>query len=180
MRIQLLTALLSTSLTCSSFVVGDDDTNAGKKVLAPDLTADDATDAGESGVTLLGMLSEWIYPGAKFHGAESSDAAVSDICSSKSKAVLTTPESAEKVVTFYQKKLGVDSEGKNIEMKEGERVTTTRSISIQDNSVDRPLQLFIIAINDKGASTTLVVSRHASEEVTHIAWSNWRQLDPQP
>jgi hypothetical protein len=124
------------------------------------------------------MLSEWQYPGSKFHGAESSDAAVSDISSLKSKAVLTTPDSPDKVVAFYRQKLNVDSAGKNLGGKEGERVTTKRSVSIQDNSDGRPLKLYIIAINETGSSTTLVVSRAEGEPTTHIAWSNFRQILP--
>jgi hypothetical protein len=129
-------------------------------------------------VTLLGMLSEWQYPGSKFNGAESSDAAVSDISSIKSKAVLTTPDSPDKVVAFYRQKLHVDSAGKNLGGKDGERITTKRSVSIQDNSDGRPLKLYIIAINETGSSTTLVVSRAEGEATTHIAWSNFRQIWP--
>jgi len=129
-------------------------------------------------VTFLGMLSEWQYPGSKFNGLESSDAAVSDISSIKSKAVLTTPNSAEQVVAFYRQKLKVDSAGKNLDEKEGEGITTKRSVSIQDNSNGRALKLYIIAINETGSSTTLVVSRSEGEETTHIAWSNFRQLWP--
>jgi hypothetical protein len=132
----------------------------------------------EQHVTLLGMLSEWLYPGAKFNGAESSDAAVGNICSIKSKAVLTTPDSAEQVVAFYQQKLKVDAAGKNLGEEDGERITTKRSVSIQDDSDGRPLKLYIIAINETGSSTTLVVSRSEGEETTHIAWSNFRQLWP--
>jgi hypothetical protein len=132
----------------------------------------------EKNVTLLGMLSEWQYPGSKFNGAESSDAAVSEISSIKSKAVLTTPDSAEKVVAFYLEKLKVDSTGKNLGEKDGERITTKRSVSIQDNSNDRPLKLTIIAMNETGSSTTLVISRAEGEPTTHIAWSNFRQLWP--
>ena len=97
----------------------------------------------EKGVTLLGMLSEWQYPGAKFNGAESSDAAVSDISSIKSKAVLTTPDAAEKVVAFYREKLKVDAAGTNLGEKEGERITTKRSVSIQDDSDGRPLSVAV-------------------------------------
>ena len=132
----------------------------------------------EKRVTLLGMLSEWQYPGSTFKGAETSDAGVSDISSIKSKAVLTTPDSAEKVVAFYKQKLNVDSTGKNLDEKEGERITTKRSVSIQDDSDGRPLKLVIIAINEAGSSTTLVVSRSEGEETTHIAWSNFRKLGP--
>ena len=137
-----------------------------------------AADApSEKNVTLLGMLSEWQYPGSKFHGAESSDAAVRDISSIKSKAVLTTPDSAEKVVAFYRQKLNVDPTGRNLGEKDGQRITTNRSVSIQDNSDDRPLKLTIIAINETSSSTTLVISRSEAEATTHIAWS-FRQLWP--
>lgn len=132
----------------------------------------------EKGVTLLGMLSEYQYPGSKFNGAESSDAGLSDIVSIKNKAVLTTPDSVEKVVAFYLQKLNVDNKGKNLDEKPGERITTKRSVSVQDNSVGRPLTLYIIMISEKSSSTTLVVSRCEGEEATHIAWSNWRQLTP--
>jgi hypothetical protein len=132
----------------------------------------------EKQVTLLGMLSEWQYPGSKFNGAQMSDAAVSDISSIKSKAVLTTPDSAEAVIDFYRKKLNVDAAGKNLGEKEGERITTKRSVSIEDDSDGRPLKLYIIAINETRSSTTLVVSRSEGEKTTHIAWSNFRQLSP--
>ncbi len=138
--------------------------------------ADDSP--AKSQVSLLGMLSEWEYPGSKFNGAESSDAGVKDISSIKSKAVLTTPDSPDKVVAFYREKLGVDSKGKNLGEKSGERITTKRSVSIQDNSAGRPLKLYIIAVNEKASSTTLVVSRSEGETTTHIAWSSFRQLGP--
>ena len=129
-------------------------------------------------VTLMGMLSEWQYPGSTFNGAESRDAAVSDISSVKSKAVLTTTDPVDKVVGFYQEKLKVDAEGKNLGERRGERITTKRSISVQDDSNGRPLKLHIFAIAEAGSSTTLVVSRTQGEETTHIAWSNFRQLYP--
>jgi hypothetical protein len=132
----------------------------------------------EKPVLLIGMLSEWLYPGCKFHGAESSDAAVAGIASIKSKALLTTPDSAEKVIDFYRDKLKVDAAGRNLGEKAGERITTTRSVSIQENSDGRPLKLFIIAIDEAGSSTTLVVSRADGEASTHIAWSNYRKLTP--
>lgn len=132
----------------------------------------------EKGVLLMGMLSEWIYPGSKFHGAVSSDAAVRDISSIKCKAVLTTPDSVEKVLAFYLKQLNVDSTGNNLGGKANERITTNRAVSIQDNSEGRPLKLYIIAIDEADTSTTLVLSRSEGEQTTNIAWSNFRQLTP--
>ena len=51
-------------------------------------------------ITLMGMLQEWIYPKSEFNGAQMSDAAVSDISAVKSKAILTTPDSVEKVMAL--------------------------------------------------------------------------------
>jgi hypothetical protein len=129
-------------------------------------------------VTLMGMLLEWRYPDSKFNGAESADAAVSEISAIKSKATLTTPDSADKVMAFYRKKLNVDAEGKNLDEKEGERVTTDRSVLIQDVSGNRTSKLYVIAINGTKSSTTLVVSRAEGDDITRIAWSNYRQLWP--
>jgi hypothetical protein len=137
--------------------------------------ADDAVP--QERVTLMGMLLQWRYPDSKFNGAETADAAVSGISAIKSKAILTTPDSAEKVMDFYRDKLNVDADGKNLGENEGERVTTDRSVLIQDVSGDRT-KLYVIAINGAKSSTTLVVSRAEGDDFTRIAWSNYRQLLP--
>ncbi len=129
-------------------------------------------------VTLMGMLSEWMYPESTFNGAEMSDAAVSNISAIKSKAILTTKDSVGKVMDFYRKKLNVDNDGKNLSEKEDERITTDHSVLIQDVSGDQQSSLFVIAINGIKSSTTLVVSRAAGDDITRIAWSNYRQLWP--
>lgn len=132
----------------------------------------------EKPVTLLGMLQPWHYPEAEFGGASSSDAAVSDISSIKSNAVLTTSDSVDEVMKFYCDRLHVDRTGKHVDEKEGERITTERSVLIQDLSVGRPCQMFVIAVNQAKSSTTVVVSRAEGEEKTTIGWSNFRQLWP--
>lgn len=129
-------------------------------------------------ITLLGMMQEWEYPGWEFHGAQSGDAAVTDISAVESKAVLTTSDSAEKVLGFYLKMLNVDAEGKNLDEAKGERVTKKRSVMVQDASASRPHKLYVIAINEVNSSTALVISRAEGEPKTYIAWSNYRQLWP--
>lgn len=136
-------------------------------------TADDAPP--KESVTLMGMLLEWRYPESKFNEAELADAAVTDISAIKSKAILTTPHAVEKVLDYYRKKLNVDAEGKNLDEKDGQRITTDRSVLIQDVSGDRS-NVYVIAINELKSSTTLVVSRADGEDVTRIAWSNYRRL----
>jgi hypothetical protein len=129
-------------------------------------------------VTLMGMLSEWTYPESKFGGAQTGDAAVSGVSAIKSQAILTTTDSVDKVMDFYRKKLNVDYDGKNLDEKGSERITTDRSVLIQDVSASRPSSLYVIAINGAKSSTTLVVSRVEGDDITRIAWSNYRQLWP--
>jgi hypothetical protein len=126
----------------------------------------------------MGILSDWIYPGSEFKGAQSSDAAVTDISSIKSKALLTTTDSVGKVLDHYREKLNVDAEGNNLTEKEGDRVTSDRSVLIQEVSGGSEPSLVVICINRKRSSTTLVVSRAGGEDVTRIAWSDYRQLWP--
>ena len=126
----------------------------------------------------MGMLSEWIYPGSEFNGAETSDAAVTDISSIKSKALLTTTDSVDKVMDYYRKKLNVDAQGDNMTETDEDRVTTDRAVLIQDVSGNSDSALFVICINREKSSTTLVVSRTVGEDVTRIAWSDYRQLWP--
>ena len=129
--------------------------------------------------TLMGMLQEWMYPKSKFHGAQGSDAGVSNISATKCKAMLTTPDSLGKVMAFYCKKLNVDIKGKNLGEKEGERITTDRSVLIQSVSGDLPApNLYVIAVNAPKSSTTLVISRPDRSDVTLIAWSSYRRLWP--
>jgi hypothetical protein len=165
-------AMLANRITIAAFGVL---AVASNLVFAADPPADPPP---EKGVRLMGMLSEWQYPDTKFHGAEMSDAAVRGIDAIKCKAVLTTPDAFEKVLAFYLQKLNVDATGKNLGAKAAERVTTNRAVSIQDNSEGRPLKLYIIAIDEADTSTTLVLSRSEGEQVTNIAWSNYRQLTP--
>lgn len=125
-------------------------------------------------VTLMGMLSEWLYSDASFNGAESADAMVAEVSSIKSKAVLTTSDSVDDVIAFYLDKLNVDREGTSLDTEDGEPIKTDRAVQIQE--VDGAL--FIINVDEPNSSTTLVISRNADDDTTRIAWSNYRQLWP--
>ncbi len=82
------------------------------------------------------------------------------------------------VMEFYCTKLNVNDEGQNLDEKEGDRITTDRSLLIQNVGGDGPSALYVIAINGRYSSTTLVVNRVGGDDVTRIAWSNYRQLWP--
>ncbi|MGI9470964.1 MAG: hypothetical protein ACR2NZ_05505 [Rubripirellula sp.] len=134
--------------------------------------------AAEKPVTLMGMLQPWLYPESEFGGASTSDAGVTDISSIKSNAIQTTTDSVDEVMKVYCERLKVDLKGKHMDEKEGTRITTDRSVLIQDLSAERPCKMFVIAVNRAKESTTVVVSRVEGEERTTIGWSNFRQLWP--
>ena len=146
----------------------------------------DAQDSGNAGapaedrpvITLMGMLQPWMYPKAEFGGARTSDAGVTGISSIKSRALLSTDDSVDQVLDFYCKKLNVDREGRNLDEKDGDRITTDRAILVQNASGAEPSNLWLLTINRKKSSTTLVISRDEKEGKTRIAWSNYRQLLP--
>src|SRR4051812_44371499 len=66
----------------------------------------------EEKVTLMGLLGEWRYPEATMpRGASMADGGNPRVQSIKCQAVLVTPDSFEKVVKFYEEKLGVSANG---------------------------------------------------------------------
>ncbi len=124
-------------------------------------------------VTLLSTLEDWKYPDSKMpHGASMSTAEVPpSIPSIRCQAILTTPDSFNKVVRFYNKKIGISPET-NEAGKGGE----PKSVSVQSDSDGRPTAIEVISVRTKHASTTLVISRAEGEKETHIAWSHYIPL----
>ena len=121
-----------------------------------------AHSAPPDGISLMKTLSEWAYPGAQPSGDVSmSDAGIPPMQAVKCEAILTTPDPIEKVLTFYAEKLKKDA---------------TNTVSIQDDSKDRPVTQRVIVVNRIGTSTTLVISRAAGEKQTHITWSHCIRL----
>lgn len=137
-----------------------------------------AAEESQEPITLLGMLSEWQYPDSNFHGATSGDGAVTGIGSIKSRAILSTEDSVEDVVSFYRDQLNVKKDGAPVGDGGDERITAERAVVIQDNSREGILQLVIITIREEKRSTTLAISRGKGESQTNIAWSQFRQLFP--
>jgi hypothetical protein len=130
----------------------------------------------QGGVTLLGTLAEWQYPGSKMPGgATMSDGGVPLVQSVKFQAILTTADPVEKVIAFYAEKLGTPrSPGPEDARAKG---ADAKSVSTQDDSRGRPVALRVIVVNKAESSTTLVISRAEGEEETHIAWSHYLRLD---
>lgn len=126
--------------------------------------------AANDGTTLLGTLAEWTYPGAKFNGGRMSDGGNRTLQSVKCQAVLTSQDSVDEIVKFYTEKFVSGPADPSIVTE------VAQSVSDQDDSGGRPLDLRIITINRATSSTTLVISRAKGEELTHIAWSHYKRL----
>ena len=97
-----------------------------------------------------------------------SDGGNPEILDLKCRAVLTTPDSFDDVVCFYTKMAD----------EVPEKAADARAVLTQNDSKDRPVMLRIIAIHKADRSNTLVISRGDGEKQTHIAWSQYRRLDP--
>jgi len=131
--------------------------------------------APPEGISLMQTLSGWRYPGASMPvGARMGDGGNPLMPSVVCQAVLTTPDSIDKVIGFYENKTGVDrpTGGARGESKAPEAVV----VSSQDDSRGRPVAIRILVVNGPGTSTTLVISRADGEKETHIAWSHHIRL----
>ena len=134
-----------------------------------------AEEAGE-GLTLLGTLAEWQYPNIKMpHGATMSDGGNPATPSTKLQTVMTTPDSFEQVLEFYSKKFGVEQEGEKTVIEPD--AADPKSVTTQDDSQGRPVQVHVFTINKQESSTTLVVSRADGEKETHIVWTHYVPFD---
>jgi hypothetical protein len=136
-----------------------------------------ARSAPADGISLLQTLSEWQYPGSKWvDGASMSDGGTPPLQAVKCKTILVTPDPIEKVIAFYEKKLGtVDAAGPEPAKARTEK-SEPNSVSVQDDSKGRPLTLRVFVVNRGDTSTTLVISRAEGEKETHIAWSHLIRL----
>ncbi|MBL9125327.1 MAG: hypothetical protein JNG90_16940 [Planctomycetaceae bacterium] len=126
------------------------------------------------GVTLLGTLEEWQYPGAKFGGATMFDGGNHQVAATNCEALLTTDDSVEQVVRFYTQKFVPGPADGRSPLKPGE---IAQAVGVQTDSENRPVELRVITVNRARSSTTLVVSRSQGEQKTHIAWSHFQLLD---
>ncbi len=130
-------------------------------------------------VTLLGTIAKWQYPRSKINGAAMSDAATIDanenrtVPSTMLKTTMTTEDSVEDVLKFYQALLKRDAK---IDDKLGDKAEAGRSVIFSDESDGRPFAFHTISVNTSTASTTLIITRGADETETRITWKQYMQL----
>jgi len=123
-------------------------------------------------VTLLGVLSQWQYPGSKMlDGATMQDGGNPALPSTFCHSVLTTPDPVEKVVAFYSEKPNASDKEKQVARKPL-KAMEGGCVLVQDDSKNRPTAVKVIVVTKADSTTTLVVSRAKSEQETHIAWTH--------
>jgi hypothetical protein len=160
MRLPIMIVVVSFTLLCSALIRADEAAPNGSR--------------SKGGITLLGSLEEWKYPGSKMpQGATMTGNGPYPpmqfvIC----RTVLTTPDSMEKVVDFYTKKFGIaDKVGKaESRTADGEAQATF----VQDDSKGRPVGVCVFTVvRAKSSTTSLAISRAEGEKETHIVWMHF-------
>jgi len=125
------------------------------------------------------MIAQWQYPGSKMNGATMSDAATLNgagertVQSIQYRTVLTTKDPMPKVIEYYKAKLIPSAGSKSAKLEEKPTTNAGRSVTFHDDSEGRPVAIHVILVNTEKASTTLVISRAATEHETHIAWTHY-------
>lgn len=123
----------------------------------------------EGGVSLMQTIEKWKYPSAKMpHGANMGDGGNPQIRSIKCQTVLTTPDPIEKVFDFYKQKLSNKAANAGAAPEKN-----AQSVTTLEDSAGRPVKIYVIVVQRADTSTTLVISRAANENETHIAWSHY-------
>jgi hypothetical protein len=139
-------------------------------------SAAQATSRGQ--ISLMETLSHWKYPGSiMLGGASMSDGGNPLLQSVKCQAILTTPDPIERVIEYYSKNLEKSRPPSPPDDRPAAKDDDAKSVSTQDDSRDRPVTIHVIVVNKADTSTTLVISRAAGEDATHIAWSHYIRLE---
>ncbi len=91
------------------------------------------------------------------------------------RAVLTTKDPMAKVIAYYESKLKPVADSKTTKPDEQPAADSGQSVTSHDDSEGRPVAIHVICVNTEKASTTLVISRAATESETHIAWAHYEK-----
>ena len=135
--------------------------------------------SAEEPILLIGTIVKWRYPEASLGQSQMSDAATVNSQDDRTvpsvllKTTMTTPDSVEKVLAFYQKRLTRSSEN---DKTLGITPDTGRSVLFSDESEGRPFAFHTITVNDSDTSTLIIITRGTDEKLTHITWKRYVRL----
>jgi len=136
----------------------------------------------EEPLSLMQTIGQWQYHGSKMSSATMSDAATTNasgeriLQSVQLKAVFTTKEPMPEVIAYYRSRPMSAGISNALKPEEKAAADTGISVTFHDDSRERPLAIHVILVNTDKTSTTLVISRAATESETHIAWTQYRKL----
>ena len=95
-------------------------------------------------------------------------------------AVWTTQDPMEKVIAYYETRLKPAAGSRNAKPDERAGTDSGTSVVSLDDSIGRPVATRIILVSTEKTSTTLVISRGATESETHVAWVHYQVFTPPP
>ena len=132
-------------------------------------------------IVLVGTAAKWRYPDAELNQTSMSDASLFDAQEKRTrsasllKTTFTTGDSVDKVLAFYRELLTrnpTNDEKLEIGPQNG------RSVVFNDESEGRPFAFHTIVVNTADTSTTLIITRHNDENLTHITWKHYVKFAP--
>ena len=147
---------------------------------------------GQEVMTFFGTVAQWQYPNSTlatnkagalgWMGDASMKTTAGDITVSavQVQAVWTTKDPMEKVIAYYETRLKPAAGSKDAKPDERAAADSGTSVVSHDDSVGRPVATHIILVNTEKTSTTLVISRAATESETHVAWVHYVRIRRPP
>jgi len=136
------------------------------------LSGQGRADFGPQPFNLQRAVSEWQYPASRVQTSSGGGGSNPSGWVKKYQAIMITPDPIEKVVKFYEAKVGETAPDGGQIAKASARDAETSAVSTQDDSQGRPVSLRVIVAHRANETTTLVISRAEGEKETHIAWSH--------
>jgi hypothetical protein len=147
---------------------------------------------GQEVMSFFGTVAQWQYPDSTlatntagyfgWMGDASMKTATGDVTVSavQAQAVWTTKDPMEEVIAYYETRLKRAAGSKDAKSDEGAAADSATSVVSHDDSIGRPLGIHHILVNTETASTTLVISRAATESETHVAWVHYVRIRRPP
>lgn len=143
-------------------------------------------------MTFFGTVAQWQYPNSTFatnkagHFGMMGDASMRNtagditVTAVQVQAVWTTKDPMEKVIAYYETKLKPAADARDAKPEGRAAADSGTSVVSLDNSIGRPVATHVILVNTEKTSTTLVVSRAATESETHVEWVHYQVFTPPP
>jgi len=147
---------------------------------------------GQERMTFFGTVAQWQYPNSTLATNKAGyfgmmgDASMRNtagditVTAVQVQAVWTTQDPMEKVIAYYETRLKPAAGSRNAKPDERAGTDSGTSVVSLDDSIGRPVATHIILVSTEKTSTTLVISRGATESETHVAWVHYQVITGPP